>query len=320
MNKLSKNQVNFYMVTEKDDAQRLDNLLFKILKNIPKSHIYRIIRSGEVRINKKRATANSKVILNDSIRIPPIETTEINPKKIPSNIPKTGFSVLFEDEYFLIINKPSGIACHGGSGISFGVIEQLRHLQPAAKFLELAHRLDRDTSGILVLAKKRQALIKFQELIRGGELKKIYLALTLGIIKDEMLSIKAPLYKYLTKEGERRVRVDKILGQFSHTIFNVINKYKNHTLVKAEIKTGRTHQIRVHLQHIGYPIAMDNKYGDFETNKQLARDGLKRLFLHASELKFKHPITNELVHIELALPNELQQFVSKIEAGRHNLI
>ncbi|MFN8770772.1 MAG: RluA family pseudouridine synthase [Neisseriaceae bacterium] len=312
MSNFSKNQVNFYTVTEKDDNQRLDNLLCKILKNVPKSYIFRIIRSGEVRINKKRVMVNSKVMLNDIIRIPPVEVKD--PKKSDINIPKAQFDILFEDEYFLIINKPSKIACHGGSGISFGVIEQLRNTYTQSKFLELAHRIDRDTSGILVLAKKRQALVKFQELIRSSKLKKTYLALTIGEMENISQTVKVPLYKYITKDGERRVKVDKELGQFSHTIFNILTRYENYTLVKAEIKTGRTHQIRVHLQHIGYPIAMDDKYGVFEINRKLTKLGLKRMFLHAFELEFIHPITDKAVKIQANLPQELQKFVQTLKA------
>ena len=311
MSTFSKNQINFYIVTEKDDNQRLDNLLTKILKNVPKNYIFKIIRSGEVRINKKRAEFNSKVCLNDIIRIPPIEIVESSPNEQTKHIPQANFNILFEDEYYLIIDKPSGIACHGGSGVSFGVIEQLRNTYPNAKFLELAHRIDRDTSGILVLAKKRQALVKFQELISNSGLKKIYLALVIGEIKDQLRNVKAPLYKYVTKDGERRVRVDKELGQFSHSIFSVISKFKNYTLVEANIKTGRTHQIRVHLQYIGFPIAMDNKYGNFEINKKLPKLGLKRMFLHAHEIEFTHPITMKPMKIVSQLSKELQHFIDK---------
>jgi 23S rRNA pseudouridine955/2504/2580 synthase len=313
MSSFSKNQINFYTVTEKDDMQRLDNLLCKILKDVPKSYIYRIIRSGEVRVNKKRAEAKSKVVLNDIIRIPPVlvNETPTNPNK--TYIPEANFTVLFEDDYFLIIDKPSGVACHGGSGISFGVIEQLRKTRETAKFLELAHRLDRDTSGVLVLAKKRQALVEFQQLSKNNKIKKYYMALALGECKDNTRNVKAPLYKYTTKEGERRVRVDKDLGQFSYTVFSILNKYKNFSLVKADIKTGRTHQIRVHLQHLGFPIAMDDKYGDFEMNKYLYKTGLKRMFLHAYEIEFMHPITSQPINIKASLPSDLENFLNKLK-------
>jgi len=309
MNNFSKNQVNFYTVTEKDDAQRLDKLLCKILKDVPKSYIYRIIRSGEIRINKKRAEISTKVFLNDLIRIPPIESTGVAPKNVV-NIPIGKFPILFEDEYFLIINKPSGVACHGGSGVSFGVIEQLRKTRTTDKFLELAHRLDRDTSGILILAKKRQALIKLQELIRGNKIRKHYLALTLGCINEDTKIVKAPLYKYMTKEGERRVCVDKENGQYAYTTFTILKRFTDFTLVDANIKTGRTHQIRVHLQHIGYPIAMDDKYGDFDMNKKLSKIGLRRMFLHAYKIEFTHPITDEKINIKSELPIDLEKFIN----------
>ena len=309
-NEFSINQVNFHNSSEKDEGQRLDNLLMKLLKGVPKSHIYRIIRDGEVRVNKKRAEAKYKVELNDLIRIPPIKVAI---KENNENfIPVAKFPIIFEDEYFLIIDKPDGVACHGGSGISFGVIEQLRQNTEHQKFLELAHRLDRDTSGILILAKKRLALVELQKIMRSGDMKKRYLALTIGVWKNNQENLKAPLTAYLTKEGERRVRVDRELGQYSQTNFTVMNKYTDFTLVKADLKTGRTHQIRVHLQHLGYPIVGDKKYGDFELNKQLSKHGLKRMFLHAYEMEFIHPMTQEKIKLKAELPDHLTQFLQKI--------
>ena len=313
-NILSKNQVNFYVVSEKDEDMRLDNLLMRLLKGVPKTHIYRIIRSGEVRINKKRVDVNNKVALGDEIRIPPVA---INPtQESHVAIPKANFPIIFEDDYYLIINKPDGVACHGGSGVSFGVIEQLRNNNPHAKFMELAHRLDRDTSGILVLAKKRRALVAIQELIKNGQMRKQYLALTLGVWRDSHRNVKAPLFKYLTKEGERRVRVDHENGQYSQTIFSVVRNYTDYTLVNADLKTGRTHQIRVHLQHIGFPIIGDVKYGNFEHNKQLLKLGFKRMFLHARSLEFVHPITNANIYLEAKLPDVLQSFLDKQAVDR----
>lgn len=310
-NTFSKNQVNFYNSTEKDEGQRIDNLLMRLLKGVPKSHIYRIIRDGEVRINKKRVDAKYKVELNDLIRIPPIK---VEIKEKPANfIPEAKFPVIFEDDYFLIINKPDGIACHGGSGISFGVIEQLRQDPRHQKFLELAHRLDRDTSGILILAKKRLALVELQKVMRSGDMKKRYLAMTIGVWKNNQENLKAPLIAYLTKDGERRVRVDYELGQYSQTNFTVITKYNNFTLVKADLKTGRTHQIRVHLQHLGFSIVGDKKYGDFELNKQLTKCSLKRMFLHAYEMEFIHPITQEKIKLKSELPANLITFVNYLE-------
>lgn len=304
MSIFSKNQVNFYVANEQDENQRVDNLLVKILKGVPKSYIYRIIRNKEVKINNSRCTPNQKVCIGDKIRIPPVQTKTIN----TVNIPKATFPIVFEDDYFLIIDKPHGIACHGGSGVSFGVIEQLRSNNPRAKFLELAHRLDRDTSGLLILAKKRQALIMIQDIIRQNQIKKYYFALTPGRWRDQMRNVKLPLFKYLTPEGERRVRVDPIQGQFANTIFSVIKTSDEFTLVKADIKTGRTHQIRVHLQHLGYPIVGDDKYGDYEINRDLYKLGLKRMFLHAYHLEFIHPISKELLVVNAELPSSLSSF------------
>jgi len=313
MTNFSKNQVNFYTASENDDGQRLDNLLTRLLKNVPKSFIFRIIRSGEVRLNHKKVAFSSKVAVGDVIRIPPIDIKIFAEKKSSPKISSPQLEILYEDEYYLIINKPSGIACHGGSGISFGIIEQIRHNYSALKFIELAHRIDKETSGVLVMAKKRQALVKFQELSLSGQINKIYLALVVGNLADDKRNVKAPLYKYLTADGERRVRVDNQLGVFAHSIFSVVTRYNNFTLLRANIKTGRTHQIRVHLQHIGYPIAMDEKYGDFAINKQLTKTGLKRMFLHASKLEFIHPITHVALKIEAPLANELVEFMHGLE-------
>lgn len=306
---LSKNSVNFHLVTEKDENQRLDNLLVRLLRDVPKTHIYRIIRCGEVRVNKRRATANHKVQLGDSIRIPPLITS---PKADSTSlhIPKATFPIIYEDKYYLIINKPAGIACHGGSGISYGVIEQLRHSYSTLKFLELAHRLDRDTSGILILAKKRHALVELQELIKNGQVHKNYLALTCGVWRDNLRNVKVPLYKYVTKDGERRVKVDHESGQFAHTIFSVVKNFNDCTLVNADLKTGRTHQIRVHLQYLGYPIVGDDKYGDFEQNKCFVKSGIKRMFLHAHRIEFIHPVTQTKIELEAKLPSNLQTFLN----------
>ncbi len=310
MTSISKNQVNFYSVGEADEHQRLDNLLIKILKGVPKSYIYRIIRGGEVRVNKKRAEVSDKVEINDVIRIPPVRISE---KLEKSAAPKSNFPVLFEDDYFLIINKPDGVACHGGSGISFGVIEQLRQTYLDYKFLELVHRLDKDTSGILIIAKKRQALVAIQDMIKHNQMQKFYYALSVGKWVDNKRNIKVPLFKYLTKDGERRVRVQHDeASKYANTIFTVVKSYGDFTLVKAELKTGRTHQIRVHLQHIDHPIAGDDKYGNFELNKQLFKAGLKRMFLHACQISFVHPITNKEILIVADLPDNLNNFLDSL--------
>jgi 23S rRNA pseudouridine955/2504/2580 synthase len=303
-------KVNEYIVTENDDNQRLDNLLIKLLKHVPKSHIYQIIRSGQVRVNKKRSKPESKLIINDIVRIPPLNNIAVEYSN--NYIPEENFATLYEDEYYLIINKPAKVACHGGSGINYGVIEQMRKTRSNLKFLELAHRLDKDTSGILILAKKRLSLIKIQELIRNRVLKKNYLALVVGIIKDNKRNIKLPLYKYITKNGEKRVKVDSIKGQVAETVITLVQKINKFSLVRANIKTGRTHQIRVHLQAIGYPIVMDDKYGNDLVNKELQLLGLKRMFLHASEIEFIHPFTNKLINIKCDLSNELKMFMTKL--------
>lgn len=305
MNEINQNQVNFYTATESDDNQRLDNLLIKILKGVPKSHIYRIIRSGEVRINKSRSNANDKVSCGDLLRIPPIKIAERHESEV--HIPASTFPILFEDEHYLIINKPQGTACHGGSGVSFGVIEQLRKTEQY-KFLELAHRLDKETSGILILAKKRLALVGIQELMKHNLLTKEYYALTLGVWRDDKRNLKAPILKYNNKDGEKRVRIDQLEGKFAQTIFTVIKKFAEFTLVNADLQTGRTHQIRIHCQHLGFPIAGDDKYGDFDKNKHLAKTGLKRMFLHAHHVKFTHPITQQIINVECPLTKELQAF------------
>lgn len=310
MNEITYNQVNFYQATEADENQRLDNLLIKVLKGVPKSHIYRIIRSGEVRINKGRADASDKVQLNDIVRIPPIRIAEKSATN--KHIPACTFPILYEDNYYLIINKPHGVACHGGSGVSFGVIEQLRQTQQY-KFLELAHRLDKETSGILILAKKRQALVLLQELMKNNLMLKEYYALTLGKWRDEKRNVKAPIYKYTNKDGERRVKIDQVNGQFAHTIFTTVRKFTDYTLVNANLQTGRTHQIRIHCQFLGFPIAGDDKYGDFEFNKLLAKQGLKRMFLHAHHIQFTHPITTEKVDIKCELAPELITFYNTLK-------
>lgn len=308
MNEINKNQVNFYQVDESAINQRLDNLLIKILKGVPKSHIYRIIRSGEVRINKARADVSSKVQQGDIIRIPPIR---IAAKQDSEYIPAATFPILYEDNYYLIINKPNKVACHGGSGVSFGVIEQLRQ-NNTYKFLELAHRLDKETSGILILAKKRLALVELQELMKNNQITKEYYALSCGRIVDDRRNVKAPIFKYTNKDGERRVKIDKEAGQFAHTIFTVAKRFNEFTLLNADLQTGRTHQIRIHLQHIGFPIAGDEKYGDFEVNRNLQKQGLKRMFLHAHHIRFVHPITQEIVDINCPLPEELAVFIQQL--------
>ncbi len=308
MKDLSKDSVTWLEVGEDAAGQRIDNYLFRVLKGVPKSHIYRILR-GEVRVNKKRVDQTYRLQLGDLLRIPPVRVAE---KQEEAFIPATEFPVLYEDEALLAVNKPAGTAVHGGSGVSFGVIEQLRRARPQAKFLELVHRLDRETSGVLLVAKKRSALTGLHEIMREGNSDKRYYALVLGEWKNARQHVKLPLHKFDTPQGEKRVMVRED-GQHAHTIFTLKQNWPGFSLLEAELKTGRTHQIRVHLAHLGFPIAGDDKYGDFARNKELARQGLKRMFLHAHSIAFKHPLTGEDLSIQAPLAAELQQFIERLD-------
>jgi 23S rRNA pseudouridine955/2504/2580 synthase len=314
MNSLSKNSATWREVDESSQNQRIDNYLQKILKGVPKSHIYRILRSGEVRVNSGRVDASYRLQDGDKIRLPPVRTGKTTPMTtaVGASAIFVG-SVLLEDEDLLIIDKPSGVAVHGGSGISSGVIENLRLARPGLRFLELAHRLDRDTSGVLVLAKKRTALTGLHAQLREGAVRKHYLALVIGEWTDAKRNVKAALHKYVAPSGERRVVVHDE-GQQAHTVFRLIRNFSMYSLLDAELKTGRTHQIRVHLTHVGFPIAGDDKYGDFEANKRLAKQGLKRMFLHAASLEFSHPRNAQPVRVEAPLAPELERFLGSLQA------
>jgi 23S rRNA pseudouridine955/2504/2580 synthase len=309
MNGLSKESVSFLEIDENDASQRIDNFLFKHLKGVPKSHVYRILR-GEVRVNKKRVDQTYRLKIGDLLRIPPIRVAQ---KPETEFIPALEFPILYEDDALLAVNKPSGVAVHGGSGVSFGVIEQMRRARPQAKFLELVHRLDRETSGVLLLAKKRSALTALHEIMREGNSDKRYLTLVLGQWKNARQHVKLPLHKFDTPQGEKRVMVREG-GQESHTIFTLQKSWPEFSLLEAELKTGRTHQIRVHLSHLGFPIAGDDKYGDFARNKALMKQGLKRMFLHARSISFSHPLTGEPLVIEAPLPKELESFIARLDA------
>ena len=326
---ISKDSVSLISVAEHEAGQRLDNYLIKILKGVPKSHIHRIIRAGEVRLNKKRCKPDSRIQAGDLLRIPPVRTAE---KQRPSEnrvqtAPAREFDIVYEDDALLVINKPSGTAVHGGSGVSFGVIEQIR-ARPEARYLELVHRLDKDTSGLLMIAKKRSALVRLHEAIRNDRPKKIYLALGVGRLENDRFHVKLPLFKYTGAQGEKMVRVSED-GQSAHTVFRVLNRFSDGllhqaglshlTLVEATLKTGRTHQIRVHLQSQHCPIAGDERYGDYQANKRLQKLGLKRMFLHASELHLDHPLTGEKLVLKADLPQELQQFTVMLE-NRHEAV
>jgi 23S rRNA pseudouridine955/2504/2580 synthase len=290
------------------------------LKGVPKTHVYRIIRSGEVRVNKGRASAEQRVEAGDLVRLPPVRISAQVQAKADAPAPAREFPVLMEDEAMMAIDKPAGVAVHGGSGVSFGVIEQLRRARPASTNLELVHRLDRETSGVLLVAKKRSALKNLQDQFRDRETGKTYLALVLGLWPSNKKVIDSPLMKYTIPngvgEGERRVKVvdkDDPNGMRSITLVRVARTVGPYTLLEVTIKTGRTHQIRVHLASQGHPIAGDDKYGDFEHNKLLHKMGLKRMFLHAWQLKFQHPQSHRPVSLQAPLPPELKNFVDGIQ-------
>lgn len=308
MNDLRKESVTWTKIDEGSCDQRIDNFLCKHLKGVPKSHIYRILRSGEVRVNKKRVDQTYRLQLGDQVRIPPVRVAEI---QVRDYVPALEFPILYEDDALLVIDKPSGVAVHGGSGVSFGIIEQLRSARPQAKFLELVHRLDRETSGVLLLAKKRSALVHLHEQMRDGKTDKRYLCLVLGKWQNVKQHVKLPLHKFNTQNGEKRVMVRED-GQASHTIFTLQKNWPEFSLLEAQLKTGRTHQIRVHLSHLGFPIAGDDKYGDFARNKELIKQGLKRMFLHAHSITFTHPLTAEAMQLSAPLPKELQRFVNEL--------
>ncbi len=312
MNSLSKESVTFVEIDESGEAQRIDNFLFRHLKGVPKSHIYRMLR-GEVRVNKKRVDQTYRLKLGDLLRIPPVRVAQKEEVR-EVYIPAVELPIIYEDEALLAVNKPAGIAVHGGSGVSFGVIEQMRRARPQAKFLELVHRLDRETSGVLLLAKKRSALTAMHEIMREGNSDKRYLTLVLGKWLNVKQHVKLPLHKFDTPQGEKRVMVREG-GQVSHTIFTLQKNWPGFSLLEAQLKTGRTHQIRVHLSHLGFPIAGDDKYGDFVRNRELMKQGLKRMFLHAHSIAFNHPLSGEPLQISAPLPPELASFVAKLDAA-----
>ncbi|WP_292993332.1 RluA family pseudouridine synthase [Nitrosomonas sp.] len=311
-------------IEEEGNDQRVDNFLFKRYRNVPKSHLYQLLRSGQVRVNGKRINASYRLQLGDIVRIPPIKITEKNSSRQTAIAPSNffTFTTLYEDDVLLVIDKPGGLAVHGGSGIGFGVIEQLRAQNPSWKFLELVHRLDRETSGVLLLAKKRSALVELHRQVREGLMEKHYLVMVKGEWHNAKQHVKLALNKYVTAGGERRVAVsngeyDDSKSKLSHTIFKLQKSWKNFSLLDAEIKTGRTHQIRVHLAHLGFPIIGDDKYGDFEINKQLAKtrgqDKLTRMFLHAHTLQITHPNTEERMQLQSPLSKDLQKFIDGLE-------
>ncbi len=304
--------VQHLRVDEESAGQRLDNFLLRHLKGVPKTHVYRVIRSGEVRVNKGRASADTRVAAGDDIRVPPVRLPE---KNVAPPAPAREFPVLLEDEHLLAIAKPAGVAVHGGSGVSSGVIEQLRAARPGARFLELVHRLDKETSGVLLLAKKRSALTAVQDQFRARDTGKRYLALVFGAWPRTLKVIDQPLHKTLDAAGERHVRVVSPAhedGRRSITLVSAATAHGSFTLLDISLKTGRTHQIRVHLAHAGHPIVGDPKYGDFALNKAVARERhFTRMFLHARELSFDHPATGQRITLAAPLPADCETLLSQ---------
>lgn len=337
-------RVSRHVIDESAEGQRIDNFLTRVLKGVPKSHVYRILRSGEVRVNKKRVGAEYRLQLADEVRIPPVRVAEAASKPVSIAVkPKLAEMVIYEDDAMLALNKPAGMAVHGGSGISLGVIEQLRLERPQAKFLELVHRLDRETSGVLMIAKKRTALTALHEAMRHHQMDKRYLMLVSGLWQEAKKKVTLDLQKYVTDSGERRVQVIdmpliseepyarkslkaggvvakqhaargrfEVETQVSETWFYLRSHIGADSLLQAKLITGRTHQLRVQLAHLGFPILGDDKYGDFALNKQLQKQGLKRMFLHSSETRIAHPLTREPLQLFAPLPPDLVRYLQQI--------
>jgi len=313
-NTISEKSVSMLTVEEESAGQRIDNFLTKTIKGVPKSHLYRILRSGEVRVNSKRVDATYRLQTGDLLRIPPIrasvpESTNFSSQPVANRFDN---AIIYEDEAMLVIDKPAGFAVHGGSGISRGVIEQLRLERPHAKFLELVHRLDRETSGVLMLAKKRAALLGLHEAMRANHMDKRYLMLVHGNWTEKKKHVVLNLQKHVAANGERRVTVEED-GQDSETIFHLRKNIGEFTLLEAQLITGRTHQLRVQLAHLGFPIAGDDKYGDFALNKALHKQGLKRMFLHSAQTGIRHPISGEKLKLNAPLPKDLEKFIMSLE-------
>jgi len=307
--RLAADQVSYVTVGAEAAGQRLDNFLLRLAKGVPQSHVYRIVRSGQVRVNKARASVDLRLAEGDQVRIPPMRIAASTPPPVRGQMPP----VLFEDEHLIAVDKPAGLAAHGGSGIVHGLIEMVRAARPNQPFLELAHRLDRETSGLLLLAKTRRALLGLHEQLREGQVEKLYLALVAGDWLNDRQHVRLPLAKRMTAMGERRVSVDEDEGLAAHTVFNLRHRYGAFSLLEAELKTGRTHQIRVHLAHVGFPIVGDSKYGDFELNRRVARGefgiAFKRMFLHAWAVRFHHPVGGQPMAVDCALDRECTDFL-----------
>jgi 23S rRNA pseudouridine955/2504/2580 synthase len=312
-----KSGVQHFVVPADFDGQRIDNFLINRLKGMPKSRIYRILRKGEVRVNKKRIAASYRLVAGDIIRLPPVYLAE-KAKQLPPGKETAKLlagRILYEDDNLLIINKPSGMSVHAGSTVRVGIVEALRHMYPKLPNLELAHRLDSETSGCLVLAKKKRILRELHSLLREGKVTKIYWALTMGKWKDSELRVDLPLHKDYKDGGKHVVEVDRE-GKSALTVFRTIKSFaRDASLMEVKLFTGRTHQIRVHAQHQGHPIAADDRYGDPEFNKQVRSLGLKRMFLHARTIDFTLPSLGQRITVEAPLDPELEAIVKAFESG-----
>ncbi|HXE18661.1 RluA family pseudouridine synthase [Castellaniella sp. UC4442_H9] len=302
--------VRLVSVGTEQAGQRLDNFLLRECKGVPKSHVYKAIRDGQVRVNKGRCRADTRLEAGDHVRIPPLRLPDPGARR-PA--PPANFPVIYEDAHLLVVDKPAGVAVHGGSGVSFGVIEQLRAARPQEPLLELVHRLDRETSGVLMVARSRKALVALHDMMREHLGHKRYLALVVGDWVNDRQHIRLPLLKYLTPSGERRVRVDA-LGKAAHTIIALRHRYGGAwSLVEAELRTGRTHQIRVHLASQGHPIAGDEKYGPDGIRAALSSQGFRRMFLHACSLDIPHPVTGDLLQLRAPLPPDCEALLRRLE-------
>jgi 23S rRNA pseudouridine955/2504/2580 synthase len=317
-----KNKVIYEVVDESSEGQKIDNFLIKFLKNVPKSHIYKILRSGQVRVNKRRVRTAFKLSLNDSVRIPPVDflrKKSVSENKIGSDQFKVvEENILFEDDFLIVLNKPSGTAVHGGSGLSFGIIELVRSARPDHKFFELVHRIDKDTSGVLLIAKKRSALVGIHKQMREKKVHKKYQVVVSGIWKEKQKIVDLDLLKTTSDNGQNKVRViesglNNPLAKASRSVFFLKKNFSSYSLLDVKLITGRTHQIRTQLAHLGFPILGDDKYGDFTLNKALKKIGLKRMLLHAVELGFIHPKTLENILIKAPLPTHISNFISNNE-------
>ena len=307
LNKLAaRPKVTWVEVGEESAAQRIDNFLLRRLRGVPKSHVYRVLRSGEVRVNSGRVGPDYRLQIGDKVRLPPVRVSSAVKTARPAEFP-----VVHEDAALLVIDKPAGVAVHGGSGVSFGVIESLRAARPQTKVLELAHRLDRDTSGLLIVCKKRSALVELHRQLREGEVEKVYSTIVKGAPAEDAFEVSEPLHKYVTGAGERRVSVREG-GMAARTRVRVRKRGAEFSLLEVRLLTGRTHQIRVHLAHAGHPVLGDDKYGDFELNRALAKRGVQRLFLHAGRLAFAHPLDGERLRLSAALPGDMAAFAEQL--------